>query len=63
MITDEKITLMMQDHKWDSLERHMEVSHLILFYKAIHQETAISLVNHLVHSVNNMRGYRKRFIQ
>ena len=54
---------MMQDLKWDSLERRREVNRLILFYKAIHQETAIPFPNHLLHSVNKTRGHRKRFVQ
>ena len=49
---ESSVTLMMQDLKWDSLERRREVSRLTLFYKAIHQETAIPFPNHLVHSIN-----------
>ena len=40
-----------------------EVSRLTLFYKAIHQKTAVPFPNHLVHSVNKKCGHRKQFIQ
>ena len=49
---ESSVTLMIQDLKWDSLERRMEVSRLTLFYQAIHQETAIPFPNHLVHPIN-----------
>ena len=60
---ESSVTLIMQGLKWDSLERCREVSRLTLFYKAIHQETAIPFSNHLVLSVNKTHGHSKRFIQ
>ena len=53
---------MVQDIKWDSLERRREVSHLTLLRKQ-NIETVVPFPSYLVHSVNNTRGHSKRFIQ
>ena len=57
------VTGMMKELKWESQERGIETSRIVMFYKSLHGGTVLPLPFHLVRANGNTRGHSERFVQ